>query len=368
MADSGSSGGEPIDIKVNIDLSAALRELQKLKAEVWVPDKVWPGGLQEGHFEPLKRQAKRRASLEEGQFEPAIDIWRVDAARKGPGGVMEQGHFEPYMDVWKRTRAARPTAASAAGSVAAAAPVQANASPAGQPYKAPPGLKAIGAVNSSIGGTGTPSPSVPFFLRALSGVNSSVNSVFSFQKYSNMLAGAQGGSYLGSAGLGWLNMTNAAVKANAAFQGAAGAGALLKGAGTALLVAGAVYKGGELAAKVASLGTAAYYGSGEKAMQTPGGQFLNDVSSLFDKISNFGGTITNGAKMAANFNDAVAAVTGKLPDAGTYIPQFYRMADAQMQFQNMVRRNFAMTKAGAMGRSDPSDVAADMFLNVLSGL
>lgn len=174
-------------------------------------------------------------------------------------------------------------------------------------------------------------------------------------------------SYLGASLGGAFNTANLAARFLQAGGGSAGL-ATAAGAGTALAVAAAIYKGGELLTKGLSLGTAAYFGSGAAAMKTPGGQFLNDLSTVFDRINNFGGTITNAAKMTAQFDDAVAAVTGKLPDMGFYIPQFYRLADQQMQFQSMVKRNMAMTKAGAWGSSDPVDMMADMLVNALSGL
>lgn len=135
----------------------------------------------------------------------------------------------------------------------------------------------------------------------------------------------------------------------------------LGGPGATLGLAAALYKGAETAAKFGGYGVAYAMRSGQAAADTQLGKFFNNVNSSFSYINNYVGSFKDAEQRLADWDDAVAAVTGKLPDTQFYRPKFQRLAAAERQFHEMVARNAAWTKAGALGNSDVVDQIGDAF-------
>lgn len=357
---SGPGGGFGINLPIHIDLSASLKELREYQAAFdafqekrkSVPDPGSPkwgpasaGNALEASF--AWRANPQGASLKQAQNQAVaqkLQVWKV--TKQWPSGL-QQGQFVPYKP-----------------------PAQANASPAGQPYQLSAAARSLGAINSAIGGwrqlqqgalpskfAGIAQMSGLSGLKGVSKFFSKMQGVPSWNQFTQNQTSNT--SYLGSVAGGAMhhatNFVNAVEAAKAAKGEIPLAGAV---AGAA-----AVYKGTELAAKTTLLATAYALKSGREAIKTGLGRMANDAASIFDYINNYVPALQQGYKMTAKFDDAVAQVTGKLPDTFFYAPQFHRIAQANLQFEAMVKRNLAMTKAGAMGNSDARDQVRDTFFN-----
>lgn len=126
-----------------------------------------------------------------------------------------------------------------------------------------------------------------------------------------------------------------------------------------LALAAALYSGLEKASKFAGLGLAYAMKSGDASVKTPAGQFFNELNSTFSYINNYAGSYKDASQRLDAWDDAVAAVTGRLPDTQFYFPKFQRQAAFERQFADMVSRNAALTRAGAKGNSSIADQIAD---------
>lgn len=244
-----------------------------------------------------------------------------------------------------------------------------NASPGGNP-SGNVFSRGLGAVQSFVGAINT---SVQKFTGGFANLRQGGNLAPNIPGFRTLTTGNTANtSYFGAALGGAYNNINLVGQLNRAAQAASAAGnaggAMAAKAGALLALAGAIYKGAELAVKVGAMGTAAILGSGAKAATSNPGQMFNEMAATFDHINNIGASISNAAKMTEKFDDAVAAVTGKLPDTHFYVPQFYSIAAMQADFSSLLKRNLATTKAGAYGRSDAADVMTDLLANALSGL
>lgn len=122
-----------------------------------------------------------------------------------------------------------------------------------------------------------------------------------------------------------------------------------------LALAAALYTGLNKASKFAGLGIAYAMKSGEASVKTPAGQFFNELNSTFSYINNYAGSYKDAGQRLAAWDDAVAAVTGKLPDQQFYFPKFQRQAAFEREFSDMMSRNQALTRAGASGNSSIED-------------
>jgi hypothetical protein len=129
--------------------------------------------------------------------------------------------------------------------------------------------------------------------------------------------------------------------------------------GPTLGLAAAIYTGLEKTATFGGLALAYKMKSGEAAAKTPAGEFFNNAQSTFSYISNYVASYRDAADRLVKWDDAVSAVTGKLPDTQFYAPKFQRLAAAELQFQEMVKRNAAWTRAGARGNSSAQDQLGD---------
>lgn len=139
-------------------------------------------------------------------------------------------------------------------------------------------------------------------------------------------------------------------------------GIAAENAGKALPTLGlavALYTALDKGAKFGGLALAYKMKSGEAAAKTPAGEFFNNAQSTFSYINNYVASYRNAADRLVQWDDAVAAVTGKLPDTQFYAPKFQRLAAAELQFQEMVKRNAAWTRAGARGNSSAADQLGD---------
>jgi len=173
----------------------------------------------------------------------------------------------------------------------------------------------------------------------------------------------------GLPGLGGLarNVVNKAMGAINPFpSGGIGGSNVTGGAGSTLALAAGLYTAAQKTSKFAGLALAYSMKSGEAAAKTPAGQFLSDLNSTFSYINNYLGSFKDAEQRLADWDDAVAAVTGKLPDTQFYRPKFQRQALAERQFQDMVARNAAWTKAGALGKSGAVDQIEDAIAHSMS--
>lgn len=134
--------------------------------------------------------------------------------------------------------------------------------------------------------------------------------------------------------------------------------AIGKAAPTVALAA-ALYSGAQKAATFSGLGLAYKMKSGQASVKTPEGATLNELNSTFSYISNYAGSYRDAADRLVKWDDAVGAVTGKLPDTQFYLPKFQRQAMFERQFRDMLDRNAALTRAGARGASSLADQLGD---------
>lgn len=124
-------------------------------------------------------------------------------------------------------------------------------------------------------------------------------------------------------------------------------------------LATALYTGLKKASTFAGLGLAYKMKSGEASVKTPGGELLNELNSTFSYINNYAGSYRDASDRLVKWDDAVAAVSGRLPDTQFYLPKFQRQAMFERQFKDMVDRNAALTRAGARGASSLADQLGD---------
>jgi hypothetical protein len=119
-------------------------------------------------------------------------------------------------------------------------------------------------------------------------------------------------------------------------------------------------------AHLAGLGLAYKMQSGDASVKTAAGQTINDFNSAFSYVSNFAGSYKDSFQRLNDWDDAVASVTGKLPDTQFYRPKFQRQAMFERQFADMVSRNAALTRAGASGASPIADQLGDAAAQSMS--
>jgi hypothetical protein len=403
VADSGNFSGGGLDIKIpiSINLKNAAQQLKDWQSQLQAAAVAAPAV-----YKQLAAAGQPKADAVSGDWaevsvEPYLDIWRINAVHKSQGHAMHEGAFEPWIDEVRNVpgglrgggqggpggrggppgRSGAPPAGGggppAGGGGGGAPPVggggfgapRANASPGGGSF-GNVFSRGIGALQSFVGSINNSIQTVTGgFVNLRAGGNLAPN----IPGYRTLTQGNTANtSYFGAALGGAYNNINLAQRTLAAARTSAAAGdalgAITGKIGAALAIAGAVYKGAELAVKVGAMGTAALLGSGSKAATSIPGQVFNDLSATFDHINNIGASISNAAKLTAKFDDAVAAVTGKLPDTQFYVPQFYALESMQADYRSLLKRNLSTTKAGAYGRSDAADVMTDLFANALSGL
>lgn len=128
----------------------------------------------------------------------------------------------------------------------------------------------------------------------------------------------------------------------------------------------ALYAGLKKTSQIAGLGLAYKMQSGAASVKTPAGQVINDFNSAFSYISNFAGSYKDSFQRLNDWDDAVASVTGRLPDTQFYRPKFQRQAMFERQFADMVSRNSALTRAGASGASSLADQIGDAAAQSMS--
>jgi hypothetical protein len=133
-----------------------------------------------------------------------------------------------------------------------------------------------------------------------------------------------------------------------------------------LALAGVLYAGASKLAKFSGLGLAYHMKNGAASVKTIAGEQLNEVNSAFSYVSNYGASFRDAADRLVKWDDAVSAITGKLPDTEFYEPKFQRMALFERQFADMVARNAALTRAGARGNSSLQDQMVDLTAQGLS--
>lgn len=138
------------------------------------------------------------------------------------------------------------------------------------------------------------------------------------------------------------------------------------GPGSTLSLAKELYNGLQKTAQFAGLGLAYMMKSGEASVKTPAGQFLNELNSTFSYINNYAASFRDAGTRLADWDDAVAAVTGKFPDTQFYLPKFQRQAHFERQFLDMMARNMALTRAGARGNSSLADQLGDAAARAMS--
>jgi hypothetical protein len=124
-------------------------------------------------------------------------------------------------------------------------------------------------------------------------------------------------------------------------------------------LAAAIYTSLDKAAKFGGLALAYKMKSGAAAAKTAEGEFFNNAQSTFSYINNYVASYRDAATRLVQWDDAVSAVSGKLPDTQFYLPKFQRLAAAELQFSEMVKRNAATTRAGARGNSSAADQLGD---------
>jgi hypothetical protein len=140
----------------------------------------------------------------------------------------------------------------------------------------------------------------------------------------------------------------------------------LGGAGSTLALAKVLYTGLQKASQMTGLGLAYKMRSGQASAQTPEGQFFNELNSTFSYINNYAGSYKDAAQRLDSWDDAVAGVTGRLPDTQFYLPKFQRQALFERQFADMRARNAALTRAGASGASSIADQLGDAAAQSMS--
>ena len=133
-----------------------------------------------------------------------------------------------------------------------------------------------------------------------------------------------------------------------------------------LALAGALYAAANKASKYLGEGLAYKMKSGEASVKTGAGGFLNELNSTFSYINNFLGSYRDAETRLADWDDSVAAVTGRLPETQVYRPLFQSMAQNERMYQEMIKRNAALTKAGAMGASKLADQLQDAVAHGIS--
>jgi len=126
-----------------------------------------------------------------------------------------------------------------------------------------------------------------------------------------------------------------------------------------LAIAAGLYNGLKKAATFSGLSLAYKMKSGQAAAKTSEGQTLNELDSTFSYISNYASSYRDAADRLVKWDDAVSAISGRLPDTQFYLPKFQRQAMFESQFKDMVERNAALTRAGARGNSSLADQLGD---------
>ena len=140
----------------------------------------------------------------------------------------------------------------------------------------------------------------------------------------------------------------------------------LGGPGATVALAGALYAGANKASKFIGQSLAYKMQSGEASVRTGAGGFLNELNSTFSYINNYIGSYRDAETRLADWDDAVSAVTGKLPETQVYRPLFQSMAQNEMMYQEMIKRNASLTKAGALGASKLADQLQDAIAHGIS--
>lgn len=138
------------------------------------------------------------------------------------------------------------------------------------------------------------------------------------------------------------------------------------GPGSTIALAKSLYNNLQKAAKFSGLALAYKMKSGQASVKTPEGEFFNELNSTFSYINNYTGSYRDAADRLVKWDDAVSAVTGRLPDTQFYLPKFQRQALFERQFIDMVSRNAALTRAGARGASSLTDQLGDAAAQSMS--
>jgi hypothetical protein len=133
-----------------------------------------------------------------------------------------------------------------------------------------------------------------------------------------------------------------------------------------LALAAGLYTALSKGSKFAGLGLAYTAKSGQASVQTPAGSFFNELNSTFSYINNYAGSYKDAAQRLDQWDDAVASVTGRLPDTQFYLPKFQRQSLFERQFADMRARNAALTRAGASGASSIADQLGDAAAQSMS--
>jgi hypothetical protein len=376
MAITSGPGGYGINIPISIDLSGSFAALNQYMGRVETaharlrslyqggrrgtdPLAGFAKGTTRPAYNPIYNEQERAIVNKAAQRAQSSQLARVEKAReqalidglqvyrttkKWPG--LDEGYWAQYR-----------------------LPPKANSSPAGQPQTF--ANKTVGAMNAAIGGWRQLSQGAwPTQLGQAEGTFKKLKGISKFfggkdataiPGYSDFTTNRTSNtSFLGSVTGGLFHNYSRF----SAIQKAAES-SKLSGTGVAgkLAVAAVIYKGVELAARVGATQRAWALKSGEAAIKTTAGKNFDSAVAAFDYINNIGTAINDSFKMTADFGDTVSAVTGKLPDTQKYLPRFHRIAQANLQFESMVRRNLAMTRAGAMGNSDVADQVKQAFFN-----
>lgn len=138
------------------------------------------------------------------------------------------------------------------------------------------------------------------------------------------------------------------------------------GQGSTLALAGTLYGALQKGSQFAGLGLAYAMKSGQASVKTSAGEFFNELNSTFSYINNYAASFRDAGTRLSDWDDAVAAVTGKLPDTQFYLPKFQRQAHFERQFADMMARNMALTRAGARGNSSLADQLGDAAARAMS--
>jgi hypothetical protein len=131
-------------------------------------------------------------------------------------------------------------------------------------------------------------------------------------------------------------------------------------------LAAALYKALDKGAQYSGLALAYSMKSGAAASQTEFGKFLSDANGTFSYANNYFKSWKESFSMAYDWDSTVAAVTGKLPDTFFYRSKFSRLSQFQKEFSDLMSRNEAQTRAGAVGNSGITDQLRDGFFLSMS--